>query len=186
MTLLGLAYFNAGWIYDYEDTLRPDHLAEVDAIVCLAGGRGRIKEAATLWQKYALRFSNPPYLFLSGMGQKTDWDAVKVLIGLDLAQKINQEMVIVERESQSTLENAKFFEFEARKRNWKNIVLVTSSYHMKRAVLIFNRELEGIHIETHSHRQEPFLPKMWRHSLLGVQVSMNEYLKWLFYDKTMP
>ena len=47
MTLgaLALAYVMAGDIYEYQDTVDGVHLPEVDAIVCLAGGRGRAAEA---------------------------------------------------------------------------------------------------------------------------------------------
>src|SRR5690349_5038448 len=51
VTLVG-AYYRAGEIYEYQDTMSLSQLGEVDAIVCLAGGRGRITAAGDLWQQY--------------------------------------------------------------------------------------------------------------------------------------
>ena len=47
-----LASLLAGDIYDYQDTVIQDDLPEIDAIVCLGGGRGRIGAAGDLWYRY--------------------------------------------------------------------------------------------------------------------------------------
>ena len=44
-----LAYLSAGEIYEYQDSVDGVHLPPVDAIVCLAGGRGRIAAAGDIW-----------------------------------------------------------------------------------------------------------------------------------------
>src|SRR5690348_11457137 len=49
---LGIAYYSAGEIYEYQDTVDGAHLPNIDAIVCLAGGRGRIAAAGDLWYRY--------------------------------------------------------------------------------------------------------------------------------------
>ncbi|MBI3534975.1 MAG: hypothetical protein HY072_05770, partial [Deltaproteobacteria bacterium] len=46
------AFFSAGEIYEYKDTVDGVHLPKVDVIVCLAGGRGRITQASDLWYRY--------------------------------------------------------------------------------------------------------------------------------------
>src|SRR3989344_4409058 len=46
------AFLAGGIIYDYEDTVQGDSLPPVDAIVCLAGGKGRIPVAADPWFRY--------------------------------------------------------------------------------------------------------------------------------------
>src|SRR3954468_23943056 len=50
--VLTLAFVLAGDIYEYQDTVDGVHLPEVDAIVCLAGGRGRIMAAGDIWYRY--------------------------------------------------------------------------------------------------------------------------------------
>src|SRR4051794_1415407 len=80
---LTLAFLLAGEIYDYHDTVHLDSLPEVDAIVCLAGGRGRIAAAEELWYRYYNESQLPghsnkaiPVLYFSGMGQKANWNAL--------------------------------------------------------------------------------------------------------------
>src|SRR5271170_1459633 len=53
--VLLLAFFAGGVIYDFEDTVHGDVLPPVDAIICLAGGKGRIPVAADLWYRYWTR-----------------------------------------------------------------------------------------------------------------------------------
>src|ERR1017187_6074086 len=80
----GIALFFrfAGDIYDYQDTVDGVHLPHVDAIVCLAGGRGRIAAAGDIWYRYWELAHSPlvgigknpvpdqtPILYLSGMGR---------------------------------------------------------------------------------------------------------------------
>src|SRR4051812_16668903 len=47
-----LAFFAGGVIYDFEDSVQGEILPPVDAIICLAGGKGRIPVAADLWYRY--------------------------------------------------------------------------------------------------------------------------------------
>jgi hypothetical protein len=92
MTLgaLGLAYSMSGDLYDYQDTVDGVRLPEVDAIVCLAGGRGRIAAAGDIWYRYWELAHSPligagrkaiadqvPILYLSGMGKGSGLNALK-------------------------------------------------------------------------------------------------------------
>src|SRR5271155_5726225 len=71
--VLGLAFFLANEIYEYQDTVDGVHLPEVDAIVCLAGGRGRIAAAGDIWYRYheANQKKGVPILYISGMGPRS-------------------------------------------------------------------------------------------------------------------
>src|SRR4051812_17666421 len=84
-----LVYVMAGEIYDYQDTVDGVHLPQVDAIVCLAGGRGRISAAADIWYRYwelsqvpvpgagrSPAPTHPPLLYLSGMGGHSNWNVL--------------------------------------------------------------------------------------------------------------
>src|SRR3954468_24192617 len=50
--ILSLAFVLAGDIYEYQDTVDGVHLPPVDAVICLAGGRGRIQAAGDIWYRY--------------------------------------------------------------------------------------------------------------------------------------
>ncbi|MGZ3707424.1 MAG: YdcF family protein [Bdellovibrionota bacterium] len=195
MTLgaLILAYFLAGEIYDYQDTVDGVHLPRVDAIVCLAGGRGRISGAADLWYRYfeqahqqgAPKDAPTPVLYISGMGHQSNWAVFVRQIRRGVLESIRSQDVVLERESENTDANARYLVQYAQKTGWKRVLLVTSRYHMRRAKMIFERELRAagspLEVETLSFYQEPFEPGEWRSGLHGVRVTVTEYLKWVYY-----
>lgn len=203
-----LAYLLAGDIYDYQDTVSQDQLPEVDAIVCLGGGRGRITAASDLWYRYwaqeqsvlagkGLKFgeklvvegklvqSQVPVLYFSGMGPQVSWPLLARQIKKEVSQKIRLENVVIERESSNTFANARWLVRYAQNHHWKKILLITSSYHMKRALYIFEHVLKNeespIEIETLSVYQEPFDSQEWRKGPNGVRVTLIEYIKWVYY-----
>ncbi len=188
-----LAYLLAGDIYDYQDSANRELLPEVDAIVCLGGGRGRISAAGDLWRRYWEQ-SHPlqdgqsvkvPVLYFSGMGPQANWNLLAKQIRREISQKIRVEDVVIEKESSNTDTNARWLVRYAREHHWKKILLMTSSYHMKRARFIFdhvlNTQKSDLQIETISVYQDPFAAKEWRNDPNGVRVTLIEYLKWVYY-----
>jgi len=191
-------YLIAGEIYEYQDTVDGVHLPEVDAIVCLAGGRGRIAAAGDVWYRYwelaqvplrgAGRTPSPrtvPFLYVSGMGRQSNWGVLAKQVRRGVLAVLSPTDVVLETESQNTEQNAALFVHYAQERSWEKILLITSRYHMRRARLIFDQVLSQanppIKIETLSVYQEPFEPGEWRSGLHGVRVTITEYLKWLYY-----
>lgn len=188
---LVLSLILAGEIYEYQDSVDGVHLPPVDAIVCLAGGRGRISAAGDLWYRYweIGQKQNPPVappiLYMSGMGPQSNWNVLLRQLRAGVRQVIRPENVILETESQNTETNALWLARVAEKKGWSRILLVTSAYHMRRAALIFDRILRStgkpIEIQTLSAFQEPFEPGEWRQSLHGIHVTVIEYIKWVYY-----
>jgi uncharacterized SAM-binding protein YcdF (DUF218 family) len=193
-----LAMVSAGGIYEYQDSVDGAHLPPVDAVVVLAGGRGRIAAAGDIWYRYWEQSLVPPegreklpspvtvpVLYLSGMGQKSTFSTVVRQVRRGVVEVLRPEHVIVEAQSLNTEENAEFVSRFARERGWTRILLVTSPYHMKRAIWIFDRVLESrripLRIETLSAFQEPFEPGEWMAGFHGIRVTLIEYLKFLYY-----
>jgi uncharacterized SAM-binding protein YcdF (DUF218 family) len=200
MTLgaLALAYVMAGEIYEYQDSVDGVHLPEVDAIVCLAGGRGRIAAAGDIWYRYwELERSPvtgsgrnpipglPPTLYISGMGPRSDWRALARQLRRGVLDVIRPPNVLLETESINTDANARYLVRYAKQRGWHKILLMTSPYHMKRARFMFDAIMKDagipMEIETLSVFQEPFEPGEWRGSFHGVRVTVTEFLKWVYY-----
>ena len=98
-----------------------------DAIVVLAGGRGRVEEGVRLFRE-----QKGTYLFLIGVDPvvKRD-DLYRDRRGEQLEQR-----VILEKVSRNTLENALYGRELVLKHDVRSIRLITSRYHMKRATLI--------------------------------------------------
>ncbi len=196
--VLVLAFVAAGEIYDYQDTFDGVHLPEVDAIVCLAGGRGRITTAGDIWYRYwetsqvPVRGAGahpapkkPPILFFSGMGTRATFGTVGRQVHRGVLEVLKPEHVIIENESANTQQNALYLARYAKKRGWESILLITSPYHMRRARMILERvltdEKHPMGIETLSVFQEPFEPGDWRSSIQGIRVTLTEYLKLMVY-----
>ena len=169
-----LAFVSAGEIYDYQDSVDGVHLPEVDAIVCLAGGRGRIAAAGDIWYRYwelsrvPVRGSgknpvprNPPVFYISGMGPQATYKVLSHQLRPGVLEVLTPEGTVIENESSNTEENAEWLQRYAKQHAWEKILLITSRYHMKRARYIFGRLLitekdPDLEIETLSVYQEPF------------------------------
>jgi uncharacterized SAM-binding protein YcdF (DUF218 family) len=176
----------AGEIYDYRDNFEfARDGKEIEVVVVLAGGKGRIPLAVDLWKKVreARGARGEPVLFLSGVGPNTGMEA---LTGQGVPQAdvewFTRENLVFENVSENTFENAQLFASFARQKRWKHVLLVTASYHMRRAEFILKRALDPevrVHTETldagHFGRNE------WRKDSYSIRVTTLEYFKWLYY-----
>ncbi|MBU6374568.1 MAG: YdcF family protein [Bdellovibrionales bacterium] len=197
-------------VYAYQDTVDGVHLPPVDAIVVLAGGRGRISTAGDLWYRYRIdqagggsregvAAGSRPILYFSGLGAQSTWGSIRGQLRTGVMQVIQSQDVVLETQSTNTEENAQWLLQYARERGWKSILLVTSRYHMRRAKLIFQKLIEkddelsrmlrpdgaeppqSIRVETLSVIQDPFEPGEWAGDLHGVRVTLGEFFKWWYY-----
>lgn len=187
-----VSFLVAGEIYDYQDTVDGVKMPDVDAIVCLAGGRGRISAAGDIWNHYHELFARKesgitavPMLFISGAGQKATFAAVSSQFREGVRKIIRPADVMIESKSENTVENAYEFIQIAKEHDWHRVLLITSPYHMKRSVYLFQRmtaaDRYDLKIETLTFYQEPFEPGEWKTSLMGIRVTLLEYAKWIFY-----
>jgi uncharacterized SAM-binding protein YcdF (DUF218 family) len=195
--IVAVTFIFAGEIYLYRDTVKPGRLPDVDAIVCLAGGRGRIGAAGDLWFRYWDKEKNRsrleedsepkkiPVLYFSGISPQVSWSILSKQLSSRVLPVLQKNDVILEKESINTDANARWLVRYAQENNWKRILLMTSTYHMKRASFIFDSILKKaenpVGIETLSVYQEPFDQKSWRTDLNGIRVTFVEYIKWIYY-----
>lgn len=101
---------------------------KTEAIVVLAGGRGRIEEGVKLY-----RGGQGGLLFLIGVDP--------LVKKRELYQGAGAEHVFLENVSRNTLENAIYARDLITRHKVNSIKLITSRYHMKRATLIFRNAL---------------------------------------------
>ena len=187
-----LLFLNAGSIYEHRDTFGGGKLPEVDAIVVLAGGRGRITASSDLWYQYheaeeAGQAERTPMLYVSGMGNRSTWTTFQQQVRPGVLNAMRPSDVMLETESTNTRENALWVMKNAQLRGWKRILLVTSTYHMRRADFMF-RQIIGasdyrLEMLTYSIVQDPFTFEEWDGSMHGIHVTFLEYMKWVYYTK---
>jgi uncharacterized SAM-binding protein YcdF (DUF218 family) len=133
-------------------SLRPQG-GNTDAIVVLAGGRGRIEEGIRLYREQKAH-----WLFLIGVDPSVQkGDLLKGGRG-----EMDGEGVILEKVSRNTLENAFYARDLIIKKNVHSIRLITSRYHMKRAALIFRNLLpKDVDIYPHPVDSRNLKEKWW-------------------------
>lgn len=105
---------------------------QVDAIVVLAGGKGRIEEGVRLFRKHRAR-----WLFLVGV----DPAVRKAELYRQGPGDPPPSMVVLEKTSRNTLENAMYGRDLLQEKGVRSILLITSRYHLKRATILFRNAL---------------------------------------------
>ncbi len=181
-----LVWFAAGEIYDYSDSFDLNRDGkEIEVVVVLAGGKGRIPLAVELWKKIraARTGRTEPVLFLSGLGRNTGVDALAGQGVPDEDVKLfTRENLVFENVSENTFENAQLFSSFARQKGWRHVLLVTASYHMRRAEFILKRALDPeVRLRTETLDAGHFGRNEWRKDEVSIRVTVLEYFKWLYY-----
>ena len=145
-----------------------------DVIVCLTGGRGRIRMALELFES-----NHAPLLYLSGIDNQVTID--EVLREAKWTQPINRSRVILDHISTNTIQNAEQVLGFLKKNNLKSVLVVTSSYHARRAAYIFSKILGPQYtVDFVWENRNPFEPDSWWTSLWGIEVTVMEFLKFFY------
>ncbi len=151
---------------------RPTKVSRADAIVVLTGGTGRAEAGLGL-----LKDGVADLLILSGVDKDADVDSI-FLKPLSPDEKAR---IILEKNSTSTLENAREIRRLAERLRLSSIVLITSVYHMKRAHLVFRKTLPpAIAIRLYPVESPNFDSHRWWKGE-GLFIVMLEFLKYWWY-----
>lgn len=143
-----------------------------DAIVVLAGGRGRIEEGVRLYRENRAR-----WLFLIGV----DPAVRKGELFAERRGGRSGEGVILENVSRNTLENALYAREMIVRHNVSSIKLITSRYHMKRATLIFRQVLpKDIAIYPHPVDSKNLKEEWWSHGG-SFRLLFSEFYKYCLF-----
>lgn len=169
------------WLTAYGNFLVVDEAPQKsDAIVVLGGETvPRVAKGADLYkQGYA------GLIIMSGGGNLTSRHSEADLMlfeAMDLG--VPQSSVILERKSESTYENALFVKQIAQEKEIKSILLVTSSYHTRRARNIFTKVFRdtGVRIIMVSAPDRKFSPSSWWQKHEGQQKALVEAANMVVY-----
>ncbi len=105
---------------------------KVDAIVVLAGGKGRVEEGVRLF-----RASRAEHLFFIGV----DPSVIKSDLYRPKHGDPSADKVVLEKASRNTLENSIFGRDLIVRSGIHSVLLITSRYHLKRASILFRNSL---------------------------------------------
>ncbi len=168
-SLATVAWF-AGFIWFVKDSLRPAPLpARADGIVALTGGADRIATALQLLQQ-----NRAHLLLISGVGPSTEFSALFRGTGIDPQTLTGR--ITIGRAATDTLGNADEAADWARAHGLHSLIVVTASYHMKRALTEIGRTLPDTQLFP-----APVLPPALRGEagLSTIRLLADEYTKFL-------
>lgn len=147
----------------------PDH---ADGIVVLTGGSERLAEALTL-----LGAKKARRLLISGVHPETSESDLRIRI--PGKSSLYECCIDLDRQALDTPGNAEQAALWAAKHQLSSLIVVTSSYHMPRAMLEFSQRLGAIKLIPYSVSSPTIqIKNWWRHPEIS-QLLIIEYSKYL-------
>jgi uncharacterized SAM-binding protein YcdF (DUF218 family) len=167
---LAAAAWLGGFVWFVRDSLQPAPLPpRADGIVALTGGADRIATALEL-----LRQNRARLLLISGVGPNTEFAAL--FRGTGISPSSLAGRVTIGRAATDTLGNADEAADWARAHALHSLIVVTASYHMKRAMTEIGRTLPATALYP-----APVLPPALRGAagFSTLRLLADEYTKYL-------
>jgi len=167
-------------------------LDQADAIVVLSGSSTlleRNQRAARLYQQHRSK-----KILVTRDTQRGSWSSAEqrnpyyfeiAVAELKRLGVREEDIEVLDPPVNSTWEEATSVREYVVSHNIRSILIVTSSYHSRRALLTFRRQLNTTDVQVGIDPVEPGLqtprPAIWGFSLKGWQVVFLEYLKLIYY-----
>ena len=149
-----------------------DGKAKYGAIVVLTGGRGRALTGLEL-----LRGGAAKVLIISGVDEDADIDSIFP----SGVSKKERSLIALEKSSKSTYENALEVRELFLKKGLDSMLLITSEYHMQRAMLVFERVMpRSVDIKEYPVESPVFNAERWWEGN-GVMLVGLEFVKYYWY-----
>lgn len=147
-----------------------------DAIVAISGGDtfARTDEAISLYKN-----GWAPRIIFAGAAQDKESPS-NALVMKNHAEKagIPSQVIIIEESSINTEENAKNTSNYVKSNNLRQIIIVTSAYHQRRAGLEFKRQVGGdVVIVNHPVAHDKQWTKQWYFTFSGWWLLFSELVK---------
>ncbi|MDH5723288.1 MAG: YdcF family protein [Alphaproteobacteria bacterium] len=151
-----------------------ENVESKDGIIILTGGKNRIQEGLKLFAN-----GKAPKLLITGVHPKSP-DKDILSLWDDKAKALPQCCITFGREATTTIENAIESKNWVEKNDIKEVLLVTSAYHMPRAIKEFKNIMPKLLITPYpvTHENNLTSPFFW-------SVTFSEYNKNLFRDATI-
>jgi uncharacterized SAM-binding protein YcdF (DUF218 family) len=166
IVVAAMAVLFSGFVFQTFSLRQRD--VKADAIVVLAGGRGRVEEGIRLYRE-----GKGQTLYLIGVDP-----AVRKR---DLVRELPGDRIVLENVSRNTLENALYARDLLGRSDTTSIRLITSRYHMKRAVLIFRNVLpKDVAIYPHPVDSKNLKERWWSHGG-SFRLLLTEFYKYFLF-----
>ena len=187
LTALYLLVFNTNLLWTVASPLvRSVPPAAADAIVVFAGGVGesgkagggaqeRIAQAVALYKGgYA------PVLILSS-GYVYSFQEAEVMRALAVDQGVPASAILLEKQATNTYQNVKFVDDILREHKWRRVLLVSSPYHMRRALLVWHKQAPEVEVLPTPAPHSQFYEHVRGATLEQVRGILQEYVAIVAY-----
>jgi uncharacterized SAM-binding protein YcdF (DUF218 family)/glycosyltransferase involved in cell wall biosynthesis len=187
LAALYLLVFQTNLVWWAADPLKiVEEPRKADAIVVFAGGVGesgragggaqeRLKQAVDLYHAGYARD-----LVLSS-GFVYSYREAEVMRALAIDQDVPPTAIVLEQKSANTYENVRFVDRILREHGWRTILLVSSPYHMRRALLVWRKQAPDVRVIATPPLESQFYEHTRGATLDQVRGILQEYLAILGY-----
>ena len=155
-------------------------LAPADAVVVFAGGVGESGKAGGGTQErlqHAIDLYKAGYashLILSS-GYVYSFKEAELMRSAAVQEGIPPAAIALEQRSTDTHENVTYVEQILRDRGWRSLLLVTSPYHTRRALLVWRKAAPGVRVIPAPPLKSQFYDHTRGASLEQIQAILHEY-----------
>jgi uncharacterized SAM-binding protein YcdF (DUF218 family) len=152
-----------------------------DAIVVFAGGvgeSGRAGGGAQERLRQALDLYKAGYAshVIFSSGYVYGFNETEVMRALAIDQGIPPSAIVLEQRAANTYQNVRFVDDILRERGWRRILLVSSPYHMRRALLVWHRQAPETLVVPTPAGESQFYQHARGASLEQVRAIVQEYV----------
>ena len=148
-------------------------------IVILTGGTNRIKDGLEIINDFKIPKIIKYKILVSGTGTGFTKLSLKKKLGPDFNSHLIQCCIELDNISKNTFTNASETFKWTKKNNIKEFILITSNYHMPRAILEFNSLMPNLKIYTYAITPKKHDIENWLNSYQTFGLVFTEYCKYI-------
>ena len=149
-------------------------------IVILTGGTNRIKDGLKIIEDFKKSKKINYKILVSGTGIGFTKSSLKKKLGPNFNPTLIQCCVDLDSVSKNTFTNASETFKWAKKNDIKEFILITSNYHMPRAILEFKNIMPKLKIYTYAIIPKKHNIENWLNSYETFNLIFTEYCKYIF------
>ena len=148
-------------------------------IVILTGGANRIKDGLKIIQDFKNSKNINYKILVSGTGMGFTKSSLKKKLGENFNSQLIQCCIDLDGVSKNTLTNASETFKWTSKNDIKEFILITSNYHMPRAILEFKNVMPNLKIYTYAITPKNHDIENWLSSYQTFSLVFTEYCKFI-------
>ena len=148
-------------------------------IVILTGGTNRIKDGLKIINDFERTKKNSLKILVSGTGKGFTKNSLKKQLGENFNSDLIKCCIELDSVSKNTFTNASETLKWTKKNDIKEFLLVTSNYHMPRAILEFNNSMPNLKIYTYSIKPRKHKIGKWLNSHETFTLVFKEFCKYI-------